>query len=432
MSIERRSHLDRIGTATSHDKFDPVPSALDAIARGEIVIVVDDENRENEGDLVMAAEHVSTEKMAFVIRHTSGFVCVAMTEQRAATLDLPLMVPTASNAENLGTAFGVAVDAKDGVTTGISAADRAVTARKLASVSTVASDLTRPGHVMPLLSRAGGVLERAGHTEATVDLCRLAGLESVGVLCELVDDDGEMMRGTSLFRFARRHGLHIVSVRDLVEYRRRNETTVTRVSTAHLPTVAGEFTVHAFRDQDGLEHLALIAGAPHLAGLGGDTPLVRVHSECLTGDILGSLKCDCGPQLQDSLRAITAEGCGILVYLRGHEGRGIGLGAKLATYGLQEVGYDTVDANIALGLPVDSRDYSVASAILKDLRTTRIRLITNNPDKIHALTEHGIEVIHRVAHPSHVNPHNVDYLRTKRRRMGHSIPIEPDVAKSTG
>ncbi|MFC9556474.1 bifunctional 3,4-dihydroxy-2-butanone-4-phosphate synthase/GTP cyclohydrolase II [Rhodococcus sp. NPDC056960] len=415
-----------------HDEFDTVTEALDAIARGEIIVVVDDENRENEGDLVMAAEHVTTEKMAFIVRHTSGFVCVAMPEERAAALGLPLMVPATANGEGLGTAFGVSVDSRDDVTTGISAADRAVTARKLASSRTRADDLTRPGHVMPLLAQAGGVLERAGHTEATVDVCRIAGVESVGVLCELVDDDGEMSRRTSLFRFARQHHLPIISVRDLVEYRRRNERMVSRVSDARIPTDFGEFAAYAFRAHDGIEHLALVAGAPHLADSAATAtaPLVRVHSECLTGDILGSLRCDCGPQLRDSLETIAAEGSGVLVYVRGHEGRGIGLGAKLAAYGLQDAGYDTVDANIELGLPVDSRNYAVAAAVLRDLGITRARLITNNPEKVKALSEYGVTVTERVARPPYVNPHNIDYLRTKDSRLGHSILQVSNVAES--
>ena len=420
-------------TAVPHERFDTVPAALDAIARGEIVVVLDDENRENEGDLVMAAEHVTTEKMAFIVRHTSGFVCVAMTEARAATLGLPLMVPPDGNTEVLGTAFGVSVDARDGVTTGISAADRAVTTRALASPQTLPDALTRPGHVMPLLARPGGVLERPGHTEATVDLCRMAGLESLGVLCELVDDDGEMSRRASLFEFARRHDLRIICVRDLIEHRRMREPIVTRVSEARIPTAYGDFTGHAFAAHDGVEHLALVAGTPHLAdSTATATPLVRVHSECLTGDILGSLRCDCGPQLQDSLELIATEGTGIIVYLRGHEGRGVGLGAKLAAYALQENGYDTVDANLELGLPVDSRDYAVAAAILRDLGVTRARLITNNPDKISALSRYGVEVTERVTRPPHVNRHNIDYLRTKETRLGHSIMPVAEVAEFAG
>jgi 3,4-dihydroxy 2-butanone 4-phosphate synthase/GTP cyclohydrolase II len=431
MRTHRLPSVGQLDAAAPHEGFDPVPAAVEAIARGQIVVVVDDEDRENEGDLVMAAEHATTEKMAFIVRHTSGFVCVAMTGHRATTLGLPLMVPATENGEVLGTAFGVSVDARDGVTTGISAADRAVTANKLACSRTRADDLTRPGHMMPLLARSGGVLERAGHTEATVDLCRIAGLESVGVLCELVEDDGEMSRRASLFRFARRHDLRIVSVRDIIEHRRRNERIVSRVSEARIPTEFGDFAAYAFQAHHGVEHIALVAGTPHLVdSANAATPMVRVHSECLTGDILGSLRCDCGPQLRDSLQAIAAEGSGVLVYLRGHEGRGIGLGAKLAAYRLQEAGYDTVDANLELGFPVDARNYAVAAAVLRDLGVTRVRLITNNPQKTSALAEYGIEVIERVALPPHVNPHNVGYLRTKDSRLGHSILPAVNVTES--
>ncbi|QYB07423.1 3,4-dihydroxy-2-butanone-4-phosphate synthase [Rhodococcus sp. USK10] len=429
-----RTHIStavgQLDAESAHERFDSVSAAVDAIARGDMVVVVDDEDRENEGDLVMAAEHATIEKMAFIIRHTSGFVCVAMTEDRAAALGLPPMVPAAGNGEVFGTAFGVSVDALHGVTTGISAADRAVTARALADPQTRPDDLSRPGHVMPLLARPGGVLERRGHTEATVDLCRMAGLESVGVLCELVDDDGETSRRDALIRFARLHHLKMIRVRDIVEHRRQREQLVTRISRARVPTTAGDFIGHVFRAHDGVEHIALVAGTPHLAGSAAATPLVRVHSECLTGDILGSLRCDCGPQLQDSLTAIAAEGTGVVVYLRGQEGRGVGLGAKLAAYALQEDGYDTVDANLELGLPVDARDYAVAATILKELGVSRARLITNNPDKITALSRYGVDVISRVAHPPHVNHHNIDYLRTKERRLGHSILPVVDITES--
>ncbi|MCZ4548627.1 bifunctional 3,4-dihydroxy-2-butanone-4-phosphate synthase/GTP cyclohydrolase II [Gordonia rubripertincta] len=407
-------------------RFDDVQDAIDAVAAGRPVVVVDDEDRENEGDLILAAEHATTENMAFLVRYTSGFICVAMTDERADELDLPLMVSEQNNGESLRTAFAVSVDAGTSVTTGISAKDRATTARALADARTTPDGLTRPGHVMPLRARDGGVLVRAGHTEATVDLCSLAGCAPVGVLCELVDDDGEMSRRPSLFAFARRHDLPIISVRELIAYRRRNEPQVSRVSAAQIPTMDGEFTGHVFVDRDGVEHLALVIGSPHLAASTSDAaPLVRLHSECMTGDVLGSLRCDCGPQLQDSLRAIAYEGRGVLVYVRGHEGRGVGLGAKIAAYALQEQGRDTVDANLDLGLPVDARQYWQAAAILRDLGVDRIRLITNNPDKTAALEEHGITVVERVARPAHVNQHNRAYLRTKELRMGHEIGADP-------
>lgn len=416
------------GPTTDHStRFDDVQNAIDAIAAGRPVVVVDDEDRENEGDLILAAEHATTENMAFLVRYTSGFICVAMTDERADALDLPLMVSEQNNGESLRTAFAVSVDAGTSVTTGISAKDRATTARALADPGTTPDGLTRPGHVMPLRARAGGVLVRAGHTEATVDLCSLAGCAPVGVLCELVDDDGEMSRRPSLFAFARRHDLPIISVRDLVAHRRRTEPQVSRVSAAQIPTMDGDFTGQVFVDRDGVEHLALVIGSPHLNDTASEAPpLVRLHSECMTGDILGSLRCDCGPQLQDSLRAIAYEGRGVLIYVRGHEGRGVGLGAKIAAYALQDQGRDTVDANLDLGLPVDAREYWQAASILRDLGVERIRLITNNPDKTAALEEHGITVVERVARPAQVNQHNLGYLRTKERRMGHKIGTDPE------
>ncbi|MGW3472418.1 bifunctional 3,4-dihydroxy-2-butanone-4-phosphate synthase/GTP cyclohydrolase II [Saccharopolyspora sp. NPDC000995] len=397
--------------------FDTVPDAIMALARGGIAVVVDDEDRENEGDLVMAAEFASPESIAFFVRHTSGFLCVAMPAERADELDLPPMVPPASNSEALTTAFAVSVDARDGISTGISAADRAQTTRLLADPSTTAADLNRPGHVMPLRARPQGVLERPGHTEATVDLCRLAGLTPVGLLCELVRDDGSMARRPDLLAFARVHGLPAITIRQLIAFRRKHDAAAAFSTSSRIPTPFGTFTAHAHRGANGVEHLALVMGDPRKH----PAPLVRVHSECLTGDAFGSLRCDCGSQLQHSLRVIADAGTGVLVYLRGHEGRGIGLAAKMAAYSLQEQGYDTVDANLALGMPVDARDYADAAAILADLGVPRVRLLTNNPAKFDALTEAGIQVVERVALPVEATAENISYLRTKSRRMGHVI-----------
>ena len=396
--------------------FDTIPVALEALGRGGVVVVVDDENRENEGDLVMAAQFADPASIAFFVRHTSGFLCVAMPAGRADRLELPPMVPPSANADAHGTAFGVACDAAEGISTGISATDRARTARLLADPHARPTDLRRPGHVMPLRAREGGVLERPGHTEATVDLCRLAGAEPIGVLCELVADDGSMARRPELLAFARKHGLPAITIRDLVAYRRRHE--IAAVATAQLPSAYGSFTTHAYRSADGTEHLALAVG--DLAA--GAPPLVRVHSECLTGDVFGSRRCDCGPQLEQSLRMIAAHGRGAVVYLRGHEGRGIGLAAKIAAYALQEQGYDTVDANHELGLPADQRDYTDAAAILGELGVNQVRLLTNNPAKRTALAEAGIAVVETVAMPAAVTPENVNYLLTKNSRMGHRIP----------
>lgn len=401
--------------------FDAIPVALDALRRGGIVVVVDDETRENEGDLVMAAQFADPASIAFFVRHTSGFLCVAMPSARADLLDLPPMVPPSANEDAHGTAFGVACDAAKGITTGISATDRAHTAKLLADRGTRPGDLNRPGHVMPLRAREGGVLERPGHTEATVDLCRLAGVEPTGVLCEVVAEDGSMARRPELLAFARKHGLPAVTIRDLVAYRRRHE--LTAIATAQLPSAHGCFTTHAYRSATGTEHLALAMGDL----TAGTPPLVRVHSECLTGDVFGSRRCDCGPQLDQSLHAIAAHGRGVVVYLRGHEGRGIGLAAKIAAYALQEQGYDTVDANHELGLPADQRDYTDAAAILDALGVGQVRLLTNNPAKRAALEAAGIAVVESVPMPAAVTPENLKYLQTKNIRMGHRIPgLGPD------
>jgi 3,4-dihydroxy 2-butanone 4-phosphate synthase/GTP cyclohydrolase II len=408
-----------VSSPPGESTFDEVDEALRALRNGGVVVVVDDENRENEGDLVMAAEHASREAMAFIVRHSSGFICVAMPAAHADALDLPPMVATSSNADRMRTAYAVTVDARVGVTTGISAADRARTAQMLADPRCVPADLTRPGHVVPLRARDNGVLERAGHTEATVDLCRLAGLRPVGILCEVVNDDGTMARRPDLFAFARQHRLPVITIGQLVDYRQRVEAPAVAGATCLLPTPHGPFTTHVYAGAGGAEHLALVYGNP--AAAHPAPPLVRVHSECLTGEVLGSLRCDCGAQLNESLMLIAQAGAGVLVYLRGHEGRGIGLGAKIAAYALQDQGMDTVDANIALGLPADARTYHDAVAILKDLGLNRVRLLTNNPDKCAALTAAGIDIVEQVPTAPAVTPDNLAYLKTKNQRMGHRI-----------
>jgi 3,4-dihydroxy 2-butanone 4-phosphate synthase/GTP cyclohydrolase II len=352
-----------------------------------------------------------------MVRHTSGLVCVGMTGERLDELDIPLMVQRGTEAQ--GTAFTVSVDLRAGTTTGISAADRAATIRALVDPTSAPGDFARPGHVFPLRARPGGVLRRPGHTEAAVDLATLAGLSPVGVLCELVRPDGEMARGSDLARFAADHGLAMITVDELIAYRRRREQLVLRRSSATLPTPYGPFTVHAYESMiDGVEHLALVRGDVS----GADPVLVRVHSECLTGDVFGSCRCDCGPQLQLALANIAEAGCGVVVYLMGHEGRGIGLAAKVEAYRLQDGGLDTVEANLALGLPVDDRDYGIGAQILDDLGVQAVRLMTNNPAKTEGLAGYRFEITERV--PLIVEPtiDNGAYLSAKRRKLGHMLP----------
>jgi 3,4-dihydroxy 2-butanone 4-phosphate synthase/GTP cyclohydrolase II len=401
--------------------LDPIETAIETIARGGLVVVVDDEDRENEGDLIMAADAVTPELLAFVIRYTSGVVCVGIEEQAADSLALPLMVPK-GNTEAHGTAFTVTVDLIAGTTTGISAADRSATIRALADPTTRPDELARPGHVFPLRARPGGVLKRAGHTEASVDLARLAGRAPAGLLCEIVNPDGTMARLPELRRFADEHGLPLVSIADLVRHRLHHERLVERIATARIPTRRGDLTAVAFRSLvDGEEHVAYVVGDPATA----EETLVRVHSECLTGDVFGSLRCDCGSQLEAALDAVVAAGTGVIVYLRGQEGRGIGLGHKLRAYELQDGGLDTVDANLALGLPVDSREYGIGAQILLDLGVERIRLLTNNPDKYRGLEGYGLSITGRVPLRGERHPENERYLQTKRDRMGHLLD-EPD------
>jgi len=397
--------------------FAPVEDAVEAIRRGGMVVVVDDEERENEGDLVMAAEAVTPEKIAFFLAHTSGVICVPLTGARADELDLPLMV--VANTESQRTAFTVTVDSRIGTTTGISAADRAATIAALVDPATKPTDLNRPGHIFPLRYRDGGVLKRAGHTEATVDLSRLAGMAPAGVLCEiLTEDKGSMARLADLERFAEAHDLPLITIAQLIRYRRRNEKLVRRVAGARIPTEDGEYTAHVYESVlDGQQHLAFVLGEV----AGQPDVLVRVHSECLTGDVFGSLRCDCGPQLRAALDLIAKEGQGVLLYLRGHEGRGIGLGHKIRAYSLQDQGHDTVDANIELGLPVDSREYGIGAQILVDLGLTTMRLMTNNPAKYGGLEGFGLDIVERIPLESSPNPENIEYLRTKRERLGHLL-----------
>ncbi len=396
-------------------------NALATLARGGMVVVADDDDRENEGDLVMAADAMSESDMVFYLRHGSGIVCATLTDERAAELDLPLMVQ--DNTDPHGTAFTITVD-HTGVGTGISASDRAATVRALADQTTRPESLRRPGHVFPLRARRGGVLKRPGHTEASVDLLRLAGRREIGVITELVADDGRPLAGRALHEFASEHRLPLVRIGDLVRHRRTTEQLVMRSGEATLPTAHGEFRALAYRSiTDNEEHLALVYGDLSAITASGDAVLVRVHSECLTGDLFASARCDCGPQLQQSLARIVREGVGVLVYLRGHEGRGIGLGHKLRAYALQEAGRDTVDANTELGLPVDGREYGIGAAMLADLGVQRINLLTNNPHKYSGLRGYDLEIVERIDLPPHVTPHNLAYLTTKRDRMGHLITL---------
>ncbi|MFG3235980.1 bifunctional 3,4-dihydroxy-2-butanone-4-phosphate synthase/GTP cyclohydrolase II [Streptomyces antibioticus] len=399
--------------------LDPVEQAIADIAAGRPVVVVDDEDRENEGDLVIAAEKATPEIVAFMMSECRGLICAPMEADELERLKLPQMVD--DNTESMKTAFTVSVDASaaHGVTTGISAADRAATLRLLADGTSDADDFVRPGHIFPLRARPGGVLTRNGHTEAAVDLARLAGLRPAGAIVEIAGEDGRMLRLPELIPFARKHGLTIISIEDLIAYRRDAEPTVRREAETRLPTVHGTFTAYGYRSTvDGVEHVALVHGE---IGDGEDV-LVRLHSECLTGDIFASQRCDCGPQLDASLERIQGEGRGVVVYLRGHEGRGIGLLSKLRAYELQEQGHDTLDANLELGLPADARDYGAGARILADLGVRSVRLLTNNPEKSEALVRHGIEVAAREPMPVQAGEHNIRYLRTKRDRMGHDLP----------
>ena len=395
--------------------FATIEQAVEDLKTGRMVIVVDDEDRENEGDITVAAEQYTPEKVAFMRRHGSGVICVAMSAERIDALDLPPMA--ARNTARLGTAFTVSVDAAEGVTTGISAADRARTIRVLADPRTRPADLVRPGHVFPLRAREGGVLVRAGQTEAAVDLCALAGLQPAGVICEVTKPDGSMARLPQLRRFAKTHRLRIITVKDLIAYRLARERVVERVATAKLPTQYGEFAIHGYRATIGGEHVALVLGDVTTA----EPALVRVHDECLTGDSFGSRRCDCGEQLDAALRRIAREGRGVLVYLR-QEGRGIGLMNKLRAYALQDQGLDTVEANEKLGFKADHREYGIGVQILLDLGVRQARILTNNPHKLVSLYP-GLEVVERLPLEIASRPENERYLSTKKKKLGHLLSV---------
>jgi 3,4-dihydroxy 2-butanone 4-phosphate synthase / GTP cyclohydrolase II len=412
------------GVTAAGTRLDDVARAIADIAAGRAAVVVDDADRENEGDVIFAASKATAELMAFTIRHTSGVICVPMPGGELDRLQLPLM--TAQNKERMRTAFTVSVDVRDGVTTGISAADRARTVRALVDSATEPYELVRPGHIFPLRYAEGGVLRRPGHTEAAVDLARLAGLAPVGVLAEVVNDDGTMARLPALRAFADEHGLALISIAQLIDYRRHSERMVRRVVETRLPNQFGEWRAFGYLSSvDGTEHLALVVGDP---GEPAGSVLVRMHSECLTGDVFGSQRCDCGDQLKAAMAMIAAEGRGIVLYLRGHEGRGIGLLSKLRAYNLQDGGADTVDANTELGLPVDAREYSTGAQILADLGVRSLRLLTNNPAKVRGLSGFGIEVAGRVPLPVSPTPDNLRYLIAKRDRLGHQIEDLPPQA----
>lgn len=397
-------------------EFDSLPDVIASVARGEIVVVLDDERRENEGDLIVAAEKVTPEAINFMARNGCGLICTALERDQLIKLGLSRMVPYGSG-DSFRTAFMESVDARQGITTGISAADRARTISLLVNPASAASDLIRPGHVFPLEAMEGGVLRRPGHTEAAVDLAKLAGLRPAGVLCEILREDGEMARRADLLAFARRHGLRITSVNAIAHYRRRTETLIQLEEEINLPTEFGFFRLRMYHSRiDGKYHLALVMGTPSEC----DSPLVRVHSECLTGDAFGSLRCDCGSQLQVALKMIAENGHGALLYLR-QEGRGIGLEQKIHAYALQEAGFDTVEANEQLGFEADARDYAIAAQMLRDLGVASCRLLTNNPRKVSGLEEYGIAVQERVPLVRPPTLHNERYLETKRAKLGHLL-----------
>lgn len=395
-----------------------VQQAIKDIAEGKFVIVIDEASRENEGDLILAGEKVSAEKMAFLLSHTTGIVCASVTQERAKRLDLPAMVQ--ENQCAFKTAFTVSVDAGAGITTGVSAADRAKTVQLLADPASTPASFVRPGHVFPLVSQPGGVIQRPGHTEASMDLMRLAGMQPCGIFAELVNADHSMMRQQQIWDFAEQQGLTVITVDDLITYRLTFDSLVSHISSARLPTKYGEFSIHVYESViDGTQHFALVKGNIHAQ----EAVPVRVHSECLTGDILGSCRCDCGAQLDMAIRYIAEQGLGVVVYLRGQEGRGIGFGHKIRAYALQDLGYDTVDANLQLGFPIDAREYGMAAQILKDLQLTSVRLITHNPKKFFGLQRLGIQILDRIILPVSISAENEGYLRTKKERMGHWLDL---------
>ncbi len=393
-----------------------IEKALEEMKQGKFVVVADDIDRENEGDLIIAAEFATPENIAFMVQHTSGIICISMMEEQLEALRLPQMV--AHNTESHQTAFTISVDAAQGTTTGISASDRAATIKTLIDPNSKPEDLRRPGHIFPLRYREGGVLKRSGHTEAAVDLARMAGLTPAGVICELVKPDGTMAKTADLIQFAETHGITFITVADLVRYRRRREKLVNCSSKARIPTRFGDFTAYVYESKlDGIHHIALVKG--DIAGQ--NSVLVRVHSECLTGDVFGSRRCDCGSQLDLAMEKIAHEGRGVVVYLRGHEGRGIGLAHKLRAYDLQDQGRDTVEANVELGFPADSREYGIGAQILSDLGLNTIRLLTNNPAKYGGLEGYDLQIVERVPLISPICSDNRKYLRTKKEKLGHHL-----------
>ena len=400
-------------------KFAPIEEIIEAIGRGEMVIMVDDADRENEGDLIIAAEDATPDSVGFMLRYTSGIICLPIIGDRLDELELPMMV--AKNTDIRRTAFTVSVDAADGTTTGISAADRYRTIQALVDPETKPNDLARPGHMYPLRYDPGGVLKRAGHTEAAVDLARLAGKYPAAVLAEVMNDDGSVARLPDLEVFAKEHRMLIGTIADLIEHRRHQEKLVEKVVEARIPTRHGEFRAVGYRSLvDDRQHIALVKGE-----IGdGEGVLTRVHSECLTGDVFGSMRCDCGEQLDNALQRVAEEGRGVVLYIRGHEGRGIGLLHKLAAYRLQDEGFDTVDANVNLGLPVDSRDYGVGSQILYDIGVRSMRLLTNNPVKRAAIEGYGLSIQERIPIALPANDENRSYLRTKADRLGHELDLD--------
>lgn len=398
--------------------FASIEEGIEAIRQGRMLIVVDDEDRENEGDFVMAAEKVTPEAINFMARHGRGLICLPMSGERLDALRIPPM--TGNNTSAQGTAFHVSIGAKGRITTGISAADRAETVLAAIDPASTPDDIAMPGHVFPLRAKPGGVLERAGHTEASVDLARLAGLAPAGVICEIMNEDGTMARRPQLEQVAAEHGLLMVTVADLIRYRRRTERLVERVATVRMPTRHGEFVAHGYRSLvDDSTHVALVVGDVR----GASDVLVRVHSECLTGDVFHSLRCDCGDQLEEAMRLVQAEARGVVLYIVGHEGRGIGLENKLKAYELQEQGADTVEANEALGFPADLRDYGIGAQILADLGLTTMRLLTNNPTKIVGLQGYGLTVTEQVPLQVGCGTENIDYLRTKKEKMSHRLEL---------
>ncbi len=411
----------------AHPPFSAIEVGIAEIAAGRMLIVVDDEDRENEGDLVMAAEKVTPEAVNFMARYGRGLICMPMTGTRLDSLGIPPMAD--ENTSEQGTAFHCSIGAKGKITTGISASDRAVTITTAISEDARPEDISMPGHVFPLRARPGGVLERAGHTEAAVDLARLAGLVPAGVICEIMNDDGTMARRPQLEAFAAEHGLKMITVADLIRYRRRTERLVVQESKVKLPTRFGEFVGYGFRSLvDDRTHMALVVGDVE----GQDDVLVRVHSECLTGDVFHSLRCDCGAQLEEAMRRVQAEGRGVILYIVGHEGRGIGLANKLRAYELQEAGADTVEANEALGFPADLRDYGIGAQILCDLGLRSLRLMTNNPRKIVGLEGYGLKITEQIPLEVESCDANIRYLTTKKDKMSHTLTLGEDATEKKG